>query len=86
MHAESTAFRQGYQAGLTGRYAPGEHSRFDISGPISEDALVGVIQNLCEISQEHWLRDDLLRHDAGLIAGWVVRSARAGIGERRKKL
>ena len=72
---ESTAFRQGFAAGLTGQYAPDEPSRFDIADPVTEDDIVGVIQNLCEIAQEGWLSDRLLRHDAGLIAGWLLRLA-----------
>ncbi len=72
---ESIAFLQGYKAGLTGQYAPGEHSRFEIAHPITEDDIVGIIQNLTEIALERWLHDDLLHHDAGLIMGWVVRSA-----------
>ncbi len=70
---ETAAFRQGLTAGLTGVYAPDEPSRFIIDDPVTESDIVGIIQNLCEIAQEGWLSDRLLRHDAGLIAGWLLR-------------
>lgn len=74
---ESAAFSAGFTAGLTGTYTPGEPSRHDTDEPVTEDGIVGIIQNLCEIAQEGWLTDNLLRHDAGLIAGWLCRQASA---------
>jgi hypothetical protein len=39
---------------------------------LSDTIIVAIIRNLCEIAQEGWLSEELLRHDAGQIAGWIV--------------
>ncbi len=67
---ETAAFSKGFTEGLTGEY-----TRFPIKRPVTESDVVEIVRNLCEIAQEGWLREDLLRHDAGLIAGWLLRPA-----------
>jgi len=39
---------------------------------VSEESIVSIIRNLCEIAQEGWLSEELLRCGAGQIAGWIV--------------
>ena|SRR5260370_50516 len=70
---DTPEFSKGFVEGLTGEYA-----RFGcMQKPPNEGDIVEIIRNLCEISQEGWLRESLLRHDAGLIAGWLSRPASA---------
>lgn len=69
---DSKAFHSGYVTGMTG---VGENcGRHNIACPPTEAGIVDIIRNLCEIAQEGWLSDALLRHDAGLIAGWLNRN------------
>ena len=68
---ESRAFSIGFAAGLTGYMDEGQ--RHDILGTPNEQGIVGIIRNLCEIAQEGWLTDELIRADAGLLAGWLLR-------------
>lgn len=66
---DSKAFHSGYVAGMTG---VGENcGRYNIACPPSEAGIVDIIRNLCEIAQEGWLSEKQLRHDTGLIAGWL---------------
>jgi hypothetical protein len=70
---DTPEFSKRFVEGLTGEYA-----RFGcMQKPPNEGDIVEIIRNLCEISQEGWLRESLLRHDAGLIAGWLSRPASA---------
>jgi len=41
----------------------------------NKNTIVELIRNLCEIAQEGWLSEELLRRDAGIIAGWISRQA-----------
>ena len=63
-------FRTGFVEGLSGEY-----TRFPIKQPITENDIVEIVRNLTEIAQERWLTEDMLRHDCGLIAGWISRQA-----------
>ena len=62
----STGLRDRDQRGLCGG------CRFKLELPVSEESIVAIIRNLCEIAQEGWLSEELLRRDAGQIAGWIV--------------
>lgn len=63
-------FQQGFQTGLDGGLCGG--FRFKLELPVSEESIVAIIRNLCEIAQEDWLSEELLRRDARQIAGWIV--------------
>lgn len=64
-------FQQGFETGLDGGLCGGGF-RFKLELPVSEESIVAIIRNLCEIAQEGWLSEELLRRDAGQIAGWIV--------------
>src|SRR5438105_13686690 len=66
----SADFQLGFEAGLNGGLCGGY--RFKLELPVSEESIVAIIRNLCEIAQEGWLSEELLRRDAGQIAGWIV--------------
>jgi len=63
-------FQQGFEIGLNDGLSEGY--RFKLELPASEESIVAIIRNLCEIAQEGWLSEELLQRDAGLIAGWIV--------------
>jgi len=67
---QTTEFQQGFGTGLNGGLCGGY--RFKLELPVSEESIVAIIRNLCEIAQEGWLSEELLRRDAGMIAGWIV--------------
>ncbi|MEO8957014.1 MAG: hypothetical protein ABI396_03615 [Ktedonobacteraceae bacterium] len=67
---QTVDFQQGFETGLNGGLCGGY--RFKLELPVSEESIVAIIRNLCEIAQEGWLSDELLRRDAGQIVGWVV--------------
>ncbi len=67
----SAEFAQGYHEGWAGRDIRG----FSLHLHPNEDTIVEIIRNLCEIAQEGWLSEKLLRRDAGIIAGWISRQA-----------
>jgi hypothetical protein len=69
----TAAFHNGFVEGLTGEYC-----RVRLNCPVTEDGIVEIMRNLCEIAQEGWLKEELLRHDAGLLAGWLSRQAQEG--------
>ena len=68
---QTVAFKQGFETGLNGGLCGGGY-RFKLELPVSEESIVAIIRNLCEIAQEGWLGEELLRRDAGQIAGWIV--------------
>ena len=41
--------------------------------PITEQDIVSLVRNLVEVGQEGWLSEEHLRHDCGVIAGWLLR-------------
>ena len=67
---QTVEFQQGFETGLKGGLCGG--CRFKLELPVSEESIVAIIRNLCEIAQEGWLSEELLRRDAGQIAGWIV--------------
>src|SRR5436305_11736183 len=67
---QTVEFQQGFETGLNGGLCGGY--RFKLELPVSEESIVAIIRNLCEIAQEGWLSEELLRRDAGQIAGWIV--------------
>ena len=67
---QTVEFQQGFEIGLNGGLCGG--SRFKLELPVSEESIVAIIRNLCEIAQEGWLSEELLRRDAGQLAGWIV--------------
>jgi len=68
---ESRAFAIGFAAGLTGYQD--KNQCHDIQGAPTETGIVDIIRNLCEISREGWLTEELLCSDCGLVAGWLSR-------------
>ena len=73
---QTAEFQQGFEIGLNGGLFEGY--RFKLELPVSEESIVAIIRNLCEIAQEGWLSEELLQSDAGLIAGWIVLGVSAG--------
>lgn len=63
-------FQQGFETGLNGGLCGGYRFKFEF--PLSEESIIAIIRNLCEIAQEGWLSEELLRRDAGQLAGWIV--------------
>jgi len=63
---ESRAFSIGFAAGCTG-YMDG-NQQHNIQGAPTEAGIVEIIRNLCEIAQEGWLTDELIRADAGWLS------------------
>ena len=76
---QTAEFQQGFEIGLNGGLAEGY--RFKLELPVSEESIVAIIRNLCEIAQEGWLSEELIQQDAGLIAGWIVLGMSAGAGQ-----
>jgi hypothetical protein len=67
---QTIEFQKGFETELYGGLCGG--SRFKLELPASEESIVAIIRNLSEIAQEGWLSEELLRRDAGQIAGWIV--------------
>ena len=77
---QTADFQRGFETGLTGGLCGGGY-RFQLELPVSEESIVAIIRNLCEIAQDGWLSEELLRRDAGQIAGWIVLGMSAGVGQ-----
>ena len=75
---QTADFQRGFETGLNGGLCGGYHFKLEL--PVSEENIVAIIRNLCEIAQEGWLSEELLRRDAGQIAGWIVLGVSAGQG------
>ena len=67
---QTVEFQQGFETGLNKGLCCGY--RFKLELPVSEESIVAIIRNLCEIAQEGWLSEELLRRDAGQIVGWII--------------
>lgn len=76
---QTADFQQSFETGLNGGLCGGY--RFQLELPVSEESIVAIIRNLCEIAQEGWLSEELLRRDAGQIAEWIVLGVSAGAGQ-----
>jgi len=63
-------FQQGFEIGRKVGLCGGGR-RFRLELPVSEESIVAIIGHLCEIAQEEWLSEELLRRDAGQISGWI---------------
>lgn len=63
----SVDFTRGYHEGWAAQDVRG----FSLHLHANEETIVEIIRNLCEIAQEGWLSEELLRRDAGIITGWV---------------
>jgi hypothetical protein len=63
----SIAFRQGFQMGLQGLYRPNVH----LPAQLTENGLVGIVRNLCELSADNELTDEPLRNDVAILVAWV---------------
>ena len=68
---QTAEFQQGFETGIKGRLCGGDF-RFKLRPPVSEESIVAIIRNLCEIAQEGCLSEELLRRDAGQKARWIV--------------
>ncbi len=62
------AFEVGYKQGLSGQY----RGECGLPDHLDEETVVVIISNLCEIAQEGWLSETLLRQDAGILVGWLA--------------
>lgn len=71
VQADTQAFSRGFVEGQTG--LRDGYPVYRIGHPISEQDIFSIIRNLVEIDREGWLREELIRHDAGVIAGWLLR-------------
>jgi len=63
----SRPFRDGFGHGMTGADA-----RFDLTPPITEDRVVSVVQNLCELAAEGELTQERMLYDTGLLTAWII--------------
>lgn len=72
------AFLAGFAEGLTG--IARENCERISACPVDEEDVISVISNLADIAKEGWLSQDQLRHDAGLLAGWICRAERRSRG------
>jgi hypothetical protein len=66
----SRPFRDGFGKGMTG------HDRrmaaFDLVPPITEERVVGVVRNLCELAADGELQEATMLHDCGLLCAWII--------------
>ena len=76
---QTADFQQGFETRLNGGLCGGYRFRLEL--PVSEESILAIIRNLCDIAQEGWLSEELLRRDAGLIAGWIVLGVASGVGQ-----
>ncbi len=63
----SRPFRDGFGKGMTGA-----DRRFDLVPPITEDRVVEVVRNLCELAADGELKESTLLHDCGLLCAWII--------------
>ena len=68
---DSPAFHHGFHEGMTGE-RDGRLTQV-YAHPITEQDIVSLVRNLCEVMSEGWLTEEHLRHDCGVIAGWLLR-------------
>ena len=68
----SADFVQGFYEGLADTQPL---PRFDIRYSITEQGILEIIENALAMYQDNELSEDLLRHDIGLITGWIMREA-----------
>ena len=67
---QTAEFQQGFETGINGGLCGGG-CRFKLEIPVSEESIVAIIRNLCEIAQEGWLTKNC--YDVmPQIAGWIV--------------
>ncbi len=62
------AGRHGYAMGLRGQY----RGHYTLPQLVSEDAIVEVVRNLCELAAEGTLTERLLRQDTCLVVGYLL--------------
>ncbi len=76
----SRPFRDGFGKGIAG------HDRrmaaFDLVPPITEERVVGVVRNLCELAADGELQESTMLHDCGLLCAWII-SAWDAMQQRR---
>jgi len=72
-------FQNGLIEGLSG--AIPENCLWNLACPATEDDIVAVVTNLTELATEGGLSEEQVRHDAGLLTGWIIRSTRQTRGE-----
>jgi hypothetical protein len=75
---ETEDFRVGYETGLAGGMCIDGTQRFQLDQSVTAELVVEIIRNLTETAVEGWLSESLLRRDAGMIAGWILKPG-AGI-------
>jgi hypothetical protein len=61
----TASFRDGFTQGREGFYRA-----IKVGNQVKEDVIVDMVRNLTEIAAEGWLSEDLLRRDAGILAGY----------------
>jgi hypothetical protein len=64
----SSAFKSGYEQGMQGILCGNIH----LPDHLQEETAIALVRNLCEIAQEGWLKDDLMRRDVGVLVGWIM--------------
>jgi hypothetical protein len=68
--AQTQVFREGYQSGHKHK-----DKRFDLTQPISEETTVQIVANLIELALDGEMNETRLRHDCGLLIGWIISNA-----------
>jgi hypothetical protein len=63
----SRPFRDGFGRGMTGA-----DRRFDLVPPITEDRVVSVVQNLCDLAAAGELTEQRMLYDCGLLCAWII--------------
>ncbi len=63
----SRPFRDGFAKGIRGA-----DRRFDLVPPITEDRVVSVVQNLCELAASGELTEQRMLYDTGLLTAWII--------------
>ena len=71
-HITTQHFLKGFLAGRDDRVR-----KYDLGDIIEEETVVLIIRNLTEIACEGHNAENIIRQDAGIIVGWVVRCCEA---------
>jgi len=70
---DTNAFHSGFVEGMTGERDGHTIPALHPGQSITEGDIVAIIRNQCEVAQEGWLTEEHLRHDCGLVVGWLNR-------------
>ena len=71
-HITTSHFLKGFEAARNN-----EIRKYGLGDIIEEEMVVEIIRNLTEIAREGHNVENMIRQDAGIIVGWVVRCCEA---------